>query len=124
MDFLLTHRIQIIVIFISSLLLIYIAKKILNGKLREEYSIIWLILSLIIIIFSIWREGLEIISGLLGVYSAPNLIFTISIFFIYVYLIHISIVNTKLQNSIKSLLQKIAILEQKLSENKEKEREK
>lgn len=114
MDTIYNNRIQIIVIAVSAALLVYIVRKILKGKLREEYSIIWILLAAIIIFFSVWREGIEIISRMLGVISAPNLIFTIAIFFIYIYLIHLSIANTKLQNSLKSLLQKNAILEEKL----------
>ncbi len=121
MDTLYNNRIQIIVFAVSAALLIYIVRKILRGKLREEYSIIWILLAAIIIFFSIWRDGIEIISKMLGVISAPNLIFTIAVFFIYIYLIHLSISNTKLQNSLKSLLQKTAILEEKLKQYEKEE---
>lgn len=121
MEFIVNNRIQIIVTFVSLVFLVYIIKKIVNGKLREEYSIIWLTIVFIILLFSIWREGIELISSLLGIYSAPNFIFTVAIFFIYIYLIHLSIVNTKQQSSIKSLIQRVALLEEKLKSKGEYE---
>jgi len=119
MDLLYNNRIQIIIICASIGFLYYISRKIITGKLREEYSIIWIIITSLILIFSIWRNGIELISGFLGIHSAPNLIFTFAIFFIYIYLIHLSIVNTKQQASIKALIQKLAILENEIKKEKQ-----
>jgi|SRR3990172_1755839 len=116
MELLYNNRTQILVIIGMVFFLFFISRKIFFGKLREEYSIIWLVMTLIILIFSIWREGIVIVSNFLGIYEATNLIFTVAIFFIYVYLIHLSIVNTKLHAANKSIVQKLAIIENKIEE--------
>jgi hypothetical protein len=112
-------RIQIIVIIINLLFLGYIAKLIIKGKLREEYAIVWIVCTLLLIVFSFWRNGLDILAKKFGVYDPPNLVFTGFIFIILIYLLHLSIVNSKLQKSITKLTQEMALLKQQ----KEKDHE-
>lgn len=108
-------KIQIIAIVTSLLFLAYIIRLILKGKLREEYSIVWIICTLVLIVFSFWREGLEVMAHLVGVYEAPNLVFTGAIFAIFIYLLHLSVVVSKLHNQNKQLAQDIALLKEKLN---------
>jgi hypothetical protein len=110
-------KIQIIAIAVSLLFLLYIIRLILKGKLREEYSIIWISCTLVLIVFSFWREGLEVIAGLLGVYEAPNLVFTGAIFAVFIYLLHLSVVVSKLHKQNKQLAQELALLKEKMEAN-------
>ena len=107
-------RIQIIAIAISISFLLYIVRLIIKGKLREEYSIVWIVCTVILVLFSFWRNGLDVVSNLLGIYSPPNLVFTAAIFAIFIYLLHLSVVVSKLQSQNKQLAQDIALLKQKL----------
>ncbi len=107
-------KIQIIAIAISLLFLLYIIRLIIKGKLREEYSIVWIVCTIVLILFSFWRNGLEVMANLLGVYEAPNLIFTGAIFAILIYLLHLSVVISKLQSQNKQLAQDIAMLKEKM----------
>jgi hypothetical protein len=111
-------RIQVITIIINFLFIAYIARLIIKGKLREEYAIVWLICTIILTVFSFWRNGLEVLAKLLGVYEAPNLVFTGAIFAILIYLLHISVVVSKLQNNIKNLTQEIALLKESINSKK------
>jgi hypothetical protein len=107
-------RIQIITIIVSLLFLCYIARLIIKGKLREEYSIVWLACTVILLIFSFWRDGLAVMSNLFGVFEPPNLIFTACIFVIMVYLLHLSVVASNLHKQNKHIAQEMALLKQKL----------
>lgn len=106
-------RIQIIAIISSLLFLFYIARLIVKGKLREEYAIMWIICTMVLVLFSFWRDGLVTISNLLGVYAPPNTVFIGAIVAILIYLLHLSIVVSKLQEQNKTLAQDIAMLKQK-----------
>ncbi|MES2807958.1 MAG: DUF2304 domain-containing protein [Bacteroidota bacterium] len=108
-------RIQIITILVSFSFLFYIARLIIKGKLREEYSIVWLICTIILIIFSFWREGLDVMSNLFGVFVPANLVFTACIFVVLVYLLHLSVVSSKLQRQNKQLAQELALLKQQMN---------
>jgi hypothetical protein len=107
-------RIQIITIIVSLLFLLYIARLIIKGKLREEYSIVWCVCTLILVIFSFWRNGLQVMSKLFGVFEAPNLVFTACIFAILIYLLHLSVISSKLYEQNKKMAQDIAMLKEKL----------
>ena len=108
-------RIQLITIIVNFLFLGYIAYLIVKGKLREEYAIVWCICTAILLVFSFWRNGLEVISKLFGIYQAPNLVFTASIFVVFIYLLHLSVVASNLQEQNKKLAQDLALLKDQLN---------
>jgi len=113
----LPYKIQIASIFGSLIFMFFIFRLIVKGKLREEYAIVWLICTLILMLFAFWRNGLEIIARMLGVYYAPSIIFLGAIFAIIIFLVHLSVVNSKLQKQIKELAQELAILKNKKENN-------
>lgn len=110
------EKIQIIAIAISILFLLYIVRLIIKGKLREEYSIVWIVCTIVLVLFSFWRKGLDVVSTLIGIYSPPNLVFTAAIFVIFIYLLHLSVVVSKLQAQNKQLAQDIALLKEKMEQ--------
>jgi hypothetical protein len=107
-------RIQIITILLNLLFVSYIAKLIIKGKLREEYAIIWCLCTLVLIVFAFWRAGLQVMANLFGVFEPPNLVFTGFIFAILIYLLHLSVVVSKLQNNARNLSQEIALMKENL----------
>lgn len=111
--------IQLISAIGASLFMLVIFRLIAKGKLREEYSIIWILCTVLLIVFALWRKGLEKISLLLGVYYAPSLIFLAAIFAITIFLVHLSLVNSKLQNQIKNLTHEVAFLKHEVAAKKE-----
>lgn len=104
----------------------FIFRLIVKGKLREEYSIIWIICTLALLLFAFWRDGLDIIAKFLGVFYAPALIFLGAIFAIIIFLVHLSVVNSKQHEQIKKLAQDLALLKEQLenTENKKEGNEK
>jgi hypothetical protein len=109
-------KIQIISIVGSLLFMFFIFRLIVKGYLREEYSIIWIFSTLVLLLFSIWRNGLDIISASLGVYYPPSLIFLAAIFSIFIFLVHLSIVNSKQHKQIQQLAHEIALLKNTVNE--------
>ncbi len=118
MENIISIRIQIISIIVSFLFLFYIGRLIVKKRLREEYSIIWVVATIILIVFAFWRNGLSVIAQLLGVYDAPNIIFTGAIFLVLVYLLHLSVVVSQLHEKNKKLAQELTLLKNKLEKKK------
>jgi len=106
--------IQILAIVASLLFLFYISRQIIKGKLREEYSFVWIFSTVVLLVFSFWRDGLEIVANALGVFEAPNLVFTAAIFLMLIYLLHLSKVASRLHQQTKTLSQELALLREKL----------
>lgn len=115
-------RIQLIAIAVSLGFLFYISRLIVKGKLREEYAFVWIFCTAILIVFSLWREGLDVVSRFIGIYDPPNMVFTGAIFAILIYLLHLSITVSMLTRQNKTLAQEIALMRQE-KETKEKESE-
>jgi hypothetical protein len=113
-------RIQIITIAANVVFLLYISRLIIKGKLREEYAIVWVICTLFLMVFAFWRNGLEVIARLTGVYEAPNLVFTGFIFAILIYLLHLSVVASKLYNDNKKLAQEVSLLKEEFKKHLDK----
>lgn len=106
-------KIQIVAIIAVVFFMALIARFILKGKLRTEYSIIWILMGLIFLVFSLWRESLDLLAGFFGVYYAPSLIFIFFFFMIFIFLIHLSVVNSKQHEQIKKLAQELALMKEK-----------
>ena len=116
------YNIQIISIVGSLLFMFFIFRLVVKGKLREEYSIIWIICTATLLLFAFWRSGLDIVANFLGIYYPPALIFLAAIFAIIVFLVHLSVVNSKQHKQIKELAQEMALLKEQL-QNSEKKNE-
>lgn len=110
-------KIQIITIVANILFVLYISRLIIKGKLREEYAIVWVICTAVLMLFSFWRNGLEVMARLTGVYEAPNLVFTGFIFAILIYLLHLSVVASKLHNANKKLTQEVSLLKEQFEKH-------
>ena len=111
-------KIQLISIIGTVLFMLYIIRLIVRGRLREEYAIIWIICTLVLLTLSIWRRGLETIALKLGVYYPPSLLFLFAIGAIVCFLVHLSVVNSKMQHNIKELTQELALIRHELNELK------
>lgn len=108
------YKIQLLSIVGSLLFMLFIFRLIVKGKLREEYSIVWIVCTLFLMVFAFWRNGLDIVAKMLGVYYAPALVFLGAIFAIIIFLVHLSVINSKLQKQMKDLAQEHALLKAEL----------
>jgi hypothetical protein len=114
MDKLEAYKIQIVAIIAVLFFFAVVLRLILKGKLRTEYSFVWILLGTIFLVFSTWRNSLELLASAFGVYYAPALIFIFFFFLIFIFLIHLSVVNSKQHEEIKKLSQEIALIKEKL----------
>ncbi len=103
-------RIAALSIFASLALLLYIVEMVRRRKLREEYSILWLSGSVIVLVLSVKQDWLNRFSAAVGIAYPPSLLFLIGILFIVLILIHFSITISKLQQMNKKLSQEIALM--------------
>jgi len=107
-------RVQILAITVSVALIILIISLIRKRKLREEYSIIWLLAGLSLIVFSIWRGLLDRIAEVIGVYYAPAVLLLVGLLFGALAFLHLTIVISKHADQNRVLAQEMALLKEKL----------
>ncbi len=98
------------------LLALFIIRKILKRQIREEYAIFWGIFSVVILLFSLWRGGIDILANWLGISYAPALLILFGLIFNIIYLIHLSEVVSKLRAKNNRLTQEFALFQVKKTE--------
>ena len=114
-------RVTLFSVTISLCLFVYILEMVRRRRLREEYSILWLFGSLVILILSLKQDWLIWISQIVGIVYPPSFLFLLGILFIMLILIHFSITISKLYQMNKKLTQELSLLKARsLSENPEK----
>ena len=104
------NRVTVVSISASAGLLLYILEMVLRRKLREEYSILWLAGSVVILVLSLKQDWLDGIARAVGIVYPPSFLFLVGILFILLILIHFSIAISKLHQMNKKMAQEIALL--------------
>jgi hypothetical protein len=103
---------------IASVVLILVVLELIRGRrLKERYALLWLVTGLVLLVLSIWRDGLNTIAGWLGVSGyPPAILFAAAILFVVVVLLHYSTVISKLDDESTLLAQELAILRRRVEE--------
>jgi hypothetical protein len=97
--------------------LVFVLELVRQRKLREDYSLLWLATTLVLIALSVSRPLLDSIAALLGVVTyPPAALFLVAIVFMLFILLHFSTVLTRLARENKEIAQQMAILRWELSE--------
>ena len=103
---------------VSGAIVFSVVELIRRNRLKEKYSLLWLISSLVILFFSVSRKSLETISLLVGIQYPPSFIFLLASLFLIVINIHFSTVISELFEKNKTLTQEIALLKEAVKEIK------
>ncbi len=107
------YRIQLLSIVAGVLLLVYLIRLIIQGRLRIEYAFVWFSFTLMSLVFFIWREELNVVAGWVGILYPPTFVFIIAIFAMLIHLLHLSVVISKLCAQNRILAQEIALIKNK-----------
>jgi len=92
-------------------LLFYLLRK---RTLSVKFSILWVAMGFVMMIFAVIPRFLEAIASLLGFEVASNALFSVLFLLILLILLSLSSSASKYQVQIKTLAQKIAIMEKEM----------
>jgi hypothetical protein len=88
-------------------------------RLRERYALLWLVTGLVLLVLSLWRDGLNTIADWAGIEGyPPAILFAVGLLFVIAVLLHYSTVISKLSDQNTILAQRLALLEAELAEKK------
>jgi len=108
----------------SGAVLIMVVELIIQGRLKERYSLLWLLAGVVLLILSLSRALLAFLSRLLGVSYPPSLLFLLAFLFLLLITLHFSVVISGLSEKNRKLAQEIALLRQEMRETMAQAREK
>ena len=108
---------NILGLIVSVIFLGYLIYLIKNSKLKEEYSFLWIAVSIVMIAVSIFPQLLNFLRRFLGFSFIENILYFFSLFFLLVLSLQMTVQVSKLSNQTKTLAQKLAMMEEKLNKN-------
>ena len=97
-------------------LLVFVVEMVRRRRLREEYSWLWIITGVAILVLSVWFELLEWLTRLIGAVVPVSTLFVFGILFLMVINIHFSVKISTLTNQVKNQAQRLAILDHYVQE--------
>lgn len=109
---------RIILVVISMLSMLNILKRVRKSKLQIEYSIFWIVFSILLILVAIFPQPMFTLAQILGIQSPANMVFLFVIFILLIKLFNMTIEVSQLQYKQQELVQKIALDENKKTEKK------
>jgi hypothetical protein len=113
-------RVSVFAVIASLVLLVVILELIRTRRLRERYSLLWLLTGIVMLVLSAWRDGLGTVSDALGISYPPSTLFVLGLLFILVVLLHYSTVMSRLSDQSTILAQRLALVEAKLEESSDR----
>lgn len=96
-------------ILFSFIFVWFVLSLVRRRKLREQYSLMWIVLGLIIVSVSVQSHWLNALADALGIYYAPSLLFLIALLFCLAYLLHLTVALSKLSDRVVRLTQELSI---------------
>ena len=109
---------RIILVVISMLSMLNILKRVRKSKLQIEYSIFWIVFSILLILVAVFPQPMFVLAQILGIQSPANMVFPFVIFILLIKLFNMTIEVSQLQYKQQELVQKIALDENKKTEKK------
>jgi hypothetical protein len=109
-------RTTIIAVGGSLVVLLVVLELVRQRKLREEYSLLWLITAIVLLILSVSRPLLDILANAVGIFYPPSALFLVALAFVMFILLHFSTVLTRLAHENKELAQQMALLRWELEQ--------
>ena len=103
-------RIRLITIAAAIAVLILIVELVRRRKLKEEYSLLWVLTAALLVVLSIWYGLLVKLTHFIGGTVPSSTLFFFGLVFVVSLLLHFSIRISLLERRITSLVQEIGLL--------------
>lgn len=113
-----SYLLQVMAVVFSVLLIGFVIEAIRRHRLNERYAILWLGAGSILMALSVHRPMLDWIALRLGVSYPPSLLFLVAFIFLLGIVLHYSLVLSSHRDSIRRLVQAVALLERTLEERR------
>ena len=100
---------RVILVIVSILTMAFMMRKIRQAKVQTEAALFWVIMALILVVFSLFPAVADACAHLLGIYSTPNFLFLFMIFLLIVKVFGMTLQMSQMESRQKELVQRIAL---------------
>lgn len=112
-------RQKLFAILVVVFLLLLIFELVRRRKMREEYSFLWLLCGVSILILVVWYDLLLLLTKIIGAVLPTTTLFIFALIFLFLIALHFCIKISKLTDKIINLSQELAILKMDIENKKE-----
>ncbi len=103
-----TQRVFAIVTSVATL--VFIVELVRRRRLKEEYSWLWIVTGVGMVVLSAWYGLIERVTHLIGAVTVTTTLFLFGLLFLLVISVHFSTVISRLTQQVRRLTQELAIL--------------
>ena len=107
---------RVILVIVSLLTMSFMMRKIRQAKVQIEAAMFWVIVALILVVFSLFPGVADACARLLGIYSTPNFLFLFMIFLLMVKVFSMTLQVSQMESKQKELVQKNALAQKEREE--------
>ena len=108
--------VQIASLVVSVLLLGGVLELVRSKKLTEEYSFVWIVCAVALIVLSLARRSLDRLALAFGIFYPPAALLLVLILFVFIASLSFSVVVSRQRQQIEQLAQETAILDARVRE--------
>jgi len=109
-----TQRLQMVALIAGILFLVMMIDLIRKNRVTVKYALLWLLSGVIMIVLAVFPHLLDLLAGLIGVYSPVNALFAILLCCGLVLMISFSVIMSGNKKAIVKLTQEISLLENRI----------
>ena len=91
-------------------LLLFILELVRRRQLKEEYTVLWVITGLVLLLLAAWEPLLRAIAEAIGASSEASMLYFFGLIFVVALLLHFSVRVSRLERRVTSMMQEIALL--------------
>jgi hypothetical protein len=103
-------RVRLIAVGGSLLLLLMIIDLVRRRRLKEEYSVLWILTALGLLVLAAWYDLLQEVTKAIGGVAPSSTLFFFGLLFVFFMLLHFSVRVSALERRLTSLVQEIGLL--------------
>lgn len=94
----------------SLAMLVLVFELVRRRRLKEEYSVLWIVTALILLLLSSWYGLLEWITHAMGAVLPTSTLFFAGLMFVIAMLLHFSVRVSQLERTVTTLVQELGII--------------
>jgi len=91
-------------------LLLFILELVRRRQLKEEYTVLWVITGLVLLLLAAWEPLLRTIAEAIGASSEASMLYFFGLIFVVALLLHFSVRVSRLERRVTSMMQEIGLL--------------
>jgi len=109
-----SDRIQLEILAASIVLLVFVLELVRRRKLTEEYSFLWILAALALLVVSMRQDMLRLAAQWLGVSDPPAVVLVVLMATVFVASLWLSVIVSRQRQQIERLIEETAILSAEL----------